>query len=275
MTTRAGPLSGIRVIDFGHYIAGPLTGMLLADQGADVIKVDRPNSDQPRTPQSAVFNRGKRRIELDLKLSSDLERAKALVKTADVVIENFRPGVMKRLGLDAETLTALNSRLIYLSLPGFASTDPQRADIRAFEGVLGAATGLFTDLQELRRLLGGRPVYTPIPVASTYGAIHGATAVTFALYHREKTGQGEQIEAPLAAAALSALAIINMKIDTKPKRYDAPALTPEEERRIPEWREQVAKQGDAALAKIGAEIVDQNQPQPQIIRRQMAGGSIS
>lgn len=260
LVKRNGPLSGIRVVDFGHYIAGPLTGMLLADQGADVIKVDRPHCARSKTPESAVFNRNKRRIELDLKNDADRDTAKALVASADVVIENFRPGVMKRLGLDAETLTALHPRLIYLSLPGFASTDRDNASIRAFEGVIGAATGLFTDPQELRRLLGGRPVYTPVPVASTYGAIHGATAVTLALYHREKTGQGEQIEVPLAAAALSALAIINMKIENKPNHYDAPALTTEEERLVPEWRELVDEQGDKAIAAIGAQITDQNQP---------------
>ena len=100
------PLAGIRVIDFGHYIAGPLTGMLLADQGAEVIKVDRPGKPDYDSPVNAVFNRGKNRITLDLKQSSDLETAKDLIQSADVLIENFRPGVMDRLGLGADAMTA-------------------------------------------------------------------------------------------------------------------------------------------------------------------------
>ena len=253
-------MSGIRVIDFGHYIAGPLCGMLLADQGADVIHVIRPGCVQSHTAEYAVFNRNKRCVELDLKDTADQKAAKQLVASADVVIENFRPGVMQRFGLDAATVTINNPALVYLSLPGFASTDKNKASVRAFEGVIAAATGLFTDLQELRRLLGACPVYTPVPVASTYGAIHGATAVTLALYRRETTGCGELIEVPLAAAALSALAVINMQIDGKPSRYDAPALTESEKRCVPGWRESVQRYGDSALSEIANELIDQNQP---------------
>ena len=253
-------MSGIRVIDFGHYIAGPLCGMLLADQGADVIHVIRPGCVQSHTAEYAVFNRNKRCVELDLKDTADQKAAKQLVASADVVIENFRPGVMQRFGLDAATVTINNPALVYLSLPGFASTDKNKASVRAFEGVIAAATGLFTDLQELRRLLGACPVYTPVPVASTYGAIHGATAVTLSLYRRETTGCGELIEVPLAAAALSALAVINMQIDGKPSRYDAPALTESEKRCVPGWRESVQRYGDSALSEIANELIDQNQP---------------
>lgn len=260
MTGSSGPLSGIRVIDFGHYIAGPLCGMLLADQGADVIHIARPGCEKSRTPEYAVFHRNKRCVVLNLKDASDQAAAKQLIASADVVIENFRPGVMQRFGLDAATVTINNPGLVYLSLPGFASTDTANASIRAFEGVIGAATGLFTDLQELRRLLGARPVYTPVPVASTYGAIHGATAVTLALYRRETAGCGEQIEVPLAAAALSALAVINMQIDGKPTRYDAPALTENEKRYVPTWRDDVKQYGDTSLPDIANELIDQNQP---------------
>ncbi len=260
MENSSAALKGIRVIDFGHYVAGPLCGMLLADQGADVISISRPGCDQSRTPEYAVLNRNKRCIELNLKDHADLQQARRLVGSADVVIENFRPGVMQRYGLDATTLAAVHPGIVYLSLPGFASTDTANASIRAFEGIIGAATGLFTDLQELRRLLGGRPVYTPIPVASTYAAIHGATAVTLAIYHRENTGRGELIEVPLAAAALSALAVINMKIEGKPARYDAPALTEREQHCVAQWRCDVREHGDVALAAIASGIVDQHQP---------------
>ena len=137
----APPLAGVRVVDFGHYIAGPLAGMLLADQGAQIIKVDRPGTRSANAGDAAdaMYNRGKTRLELDLKSEAGLAAARRLIAAADVVIENFRPGVMDRLGLGAHVLTERHPRLIYLSLPGFASTDLGKANIRAFEGVLNAA----------------------------------------------------------------------------------------------------------------------------------------
>ena len=210
------PLTGIRVVDFGHYIAGPLTGMLLADQGAEVIKVDRSGKPDYDTPANGVFNRGKQRITLDLKDADDLATAVNLIQSADVVIENFRPGVMQRLGLGAEDMTALNPGLVYLSLPGFASTD-ERASIRAFEGIISAAIGQYTDLQSRRADL--PPVYTPMPLGSTYGAIHGAIAVTLALYAREESGCGDVIESSLVGAAMSAMAVIMLDVADKPMRY--------------------------------------------------------
>ena len=214
------PLTGIRVVDFGHYIAGPLTGMLLADQGAEVIKVDRPGTPDYDTPANGVFNRGKQRITLDLKNADDLATAVKLIRSADVVIENFRPGIMQRLGLGAEEMTALNPGLVYLSLPGFASTD-ERAPIRAFEGIISAAIGQYTDLQSRRPDL--PPVYTPMPLGSTYGAIHGAIAVVLALYAREESGCGDVIEVSLVGAAMSAMAVIMLDVADKPARYGTPA----------------------------------------------------
>ncbi len=214
------PLTGIRVVDFGHYIAGPLTGMLLADQGAEVIKVDRPGKPDYDTPANGVFNRGKQRITLDLKDADDLATAVNLIQSADVVIENFRPGVMQRLGLGTEDMTALNPGLVYLSLPGFASTD-ERASIRAFEGIISAAIGQYTDLQSRRADL--PPVYTPMPLGSTYGAIHGAIAIALALYAREESGCGDVIESSLVGAAMSAMAVIMLEVADKPMRYSSPS----------------------------------------------------
>src|SRR2546423_5208960 len=116
-----GALIGMRVIAFGQYIAGPLTAMLLGDQGADVIHVDPPGGPVWNTPANATWNRGKRSISLDLKQPDDVDVARRLMASADVVIENFRPGVMARLGLGAETAMAANPQLIYCALPGFAS----------------------------------------------------------------------------------------------------------------------------------------------------------
>ena len=212
------PLAGFRVIDFGHYLAGPLAGMLLADQGAEVIKVDRPGQPACATPAGAVFNRGKQTLELNLKSAAGRDAARQLVASADVVIENFRPGVMQRLGLGSAAMVAPNPRLVYLSLPGFGAGE-ERASLRAFEGVLGAATGLFTDLHSIRRELHAPPQYTPIPLASAYGAVHGALAVTLALYAREESGRGEVIEVPLAGAALSAMGAFLLRVAAAPARY--------------------------------------------------------
>jgi crotonobetainyl-CoA:carnitine CoA-transferase CaiB-like acyl-CoA transferase len=133
----AGALEGTRVIDFGQYIAGPMAAMLLADQGADVVRVEPPGGPRFDRPANATWNRGKRNVVLDLKDPGDLAVAKRLVASADVVIENFRPGVMDRLGLGSVAMTAVNPRLVYCSLPGFAGDDP-RAGVAAWEGVVGA-----------------------------------------------------------------------------------------------------------------------------------------
>lgn len=108
-----GPLAGIRVIDFGQYIAGPAVGMILADQGAEVVRVDPPGGPRWHTPANAILNRGKQSIVLDLKHGEDNEIAQRLIATADVVVENFRPGVMARLGLGAEDMTGRYPGLVY------------------------------------------------------------------------------------------------------------------------------------------------------------------
>ena len=164
MNTR-GALSGIQVLDFGQYIAGPLAAMLLGDHGAEVIRIDPPGGPRYKTDAYATWNRNKRSIVLDLKSPADRDTALALIDRADVLIENFRPGVMQRLGLGAADMTARNPRLVYCAMPGFAPIDP-RSHLRAWEGVLGAATGAYRPgpLDE------ERPVFTVVPYASAYGA---------------------------------------------------------------------------------------------------------
>src|SRR5438477_6501282 len=118
-------LQGLRVLDFGQYIAAPLASLLLADQGAEVIHVDPPGGPRCRHPADAFYNRNKQRITLDLKDPADAAVAHRLIEGADVLVENFRPGVMPRLGLGYEHLSAQNEDLIYCSTPGFASDDPR------------------------------------------------------------------------------------------------------------------------------------------------------
>ena len=188
----ASALEHIRVIHFGHYIAGPLTGMLLADQGADVIKVDPPGGPRWDTPANATWNRGKRSILLDLKSSSDLDTARKLIQSADVVIENFRPGVMDRLGLGPVAMTDSNPSLIYCSIPGFASDDP-RASMPAYEGIIGAATATYRTSDDSTMTDNSRPRYTAIPIASVYGAFQSSIAITMALNAREKGNLGQHL----------------------------------------------------------------------------------
>ena len=215
------PLANIRVLDFGQYFAGPLVGMVLADLGAEVIRIDPPGGTRLKTPAAAMFSRGKKSLVLDLKTDRDRETALELVARSDVLIENFRPGVMKRLGLDADVVRAVNNRLVYLSMPGFASTDDALADLPAWEAVIAALTGQFTDMGLNRRLMGINPSFTPLALASAYGAAFGAMAVLFALRARDRNG-GDHIETPLASALFEGLVYNCEQIENYPERYKSP-----------------------------------------------------
>jgi crotonobetainyl-CoA:carnitine CoA-transferase CaiB-like acyl-CoA transferase len=213
------PLSGLRVIDFGQYIAGPAVAMILADQGADVIRVEAPGGPVWDSPANAILNRGKRSIRLDLKRDEEWEIARRLVAGADVVVENFRPGVMARLGLGAEAMTEANPRLVYLSLPGFSSRDQERAGLQAFEGIVAASVGQFTDMGLNRILMGINPSFSPLTLASAYAATLATTAVALALFDRERSGRGDVIEVPLAAALFEGLAYNVLHMEGYPERY--------------------------------------------------------
>jgi crotonobetainyl-CoA:carnitine CoA-transferase CaiB-like acyl-CoA transferase len=193
-----GALDGIRVIDFGHYLAGPLAAVMLADQGAEVIHVDPPGGPRWKSEADAFLQRGKRRIALDLKSPSDRDTACRLLDTADVAIENFRPGVMDRLGLGAEDATRRNPGLIYCSIPGFAADDP-RASVQAWEGILDAATDNCIPRagEETPGWDWSRPFYSAVPLASNFGAFLGATGTVMALIARQRTGLGQRVEVPM------------------------------------------------------------------------------
>lgn len=215
------PLSHIRVLDLGHYLAGPLAGMMLADMGAEVIRIDPPGGPVFKDPVTDMLSRGKSSLVLDLKSGTGRDTAIELARRADVLIENFRPGVMNRLGLGPDVLRKANDQLIYLSLPGFASTDPELAGVPAWEAVIAARTGQFTDMGLNRRLMGINPSFTPLTLASAYGASFGAMAVLFALRARDTNG-GDHIEVPLAAALLEGLVYNCERIEDYPQRYKSP-----------------------------------------------------
>ncbi len=212
-----GALDNVRVIDFGHYVAGPVTGMLLADQGAEVIKVDPPGGPVFRSPANRTWNRGKKSICLDLKSPEDVAVARSLILEADVVIENFRPGVMSGFGLDADALRRENPGLIYASLPGFAPEDP-RSGRPCWEGVVLAATDTFRPLADYRDMVQmlhrpldrrqGTPAFTPEPVASMYAAFIASLCIATALHARAATGRGQRVQVPLFDAMLQAVGIL-------------------------------------------------------------------
>lgn len=213
------PLHGVKVIDFGQYIAGPAVAMILADLGATVIHIDPPCGPLWDSPANAVLNRNKFCLQLDLKSAEGLQDAKALIASADIVIENFRPTVMQRLGLDFAELRQQRPELITLSIPGFASNDELRRDWRAFESIIASASGVFTDMGQNRVLMGINPSFSPLPLASSYGTMLAVSAVVLALQARQRSGLGDQIEVPLAAAVMEGLSYNSIKIEGYPLRY--------------------------------------------------------
>jgi crotonobetainyl-CoA:carnitine CoA-transferase CaiB-like acyl-CoA transferase len=225
------PLKGIRVLDFGHYLAGPIVGMILADQGAEVIRIDPPDGPRWRNQANAILGRGKKSIVLDLKTAEGCKTAQDLAVRSDLLVENFRPGVMDRLGLGADRLMEINPALVYLSLPGFSSRDSALSATKAFEGVIAAASGQFTDMGLSRVLMGINPSFTPLPLASAYAATLGATAAVLALNKRKQSGNGERIEVPLASALLEGLVYNAMYVENYPERYKSPREREIERRR--------------------------------------------
>lgn len=213
------PLRNVRVIDFGQYIAGPAVAMILADLGATVIHIDPLTGPLWDSPANAVLNRNKHCLQLDLKSTEGLKDAMALIASADILIENFRPGVMQRLGIDFAALRRQRPELITLSIPGFATNDELRRDWRAFESIIASASGVFTDMGQNRVLMGINPSFSPLPLASSYGTMLAVSAVVLALQARQSSGLGDQIEVPLAAAVMEGLSYNSIKIDGYPLRY--------------------------------------------------------
>ena len=195
-----GTLKGLRVIDFGQYIAGPMAAMILADYGADVIHVDPPGGPRWNAYEAnAVLMRGKRNIVLDLNDPGDLATATRLIETADVVIENFRPGVMSRFGLGKGNFYASNPALIYCSIPGFSERDA-RAALRGWEGIVSAEAGLYTGMRAQTR-------FNALTLASVFAAAEAVHSIIAALIVREKCGKGQSVEVSLYDACFEAQGI--------------------------------------------------------------------
>lgn len=219
MTRSTLPLFGVKVVDFGQYIAGPAAAMILGDLGATVVHIDPPSGPLWTSPANAILHRNKLVLRIDLKTAEGLSQAKALIDEADIVIENFRPGVLKRLGIDFTELREARPGLITVSIPGYASDDTLRREWRAFESVVAASAGVFTDMGLNRVLMGKIPYFSALALSSAYGTMLAASAAVLALQARERSGTGDRIEVPLICAVMEALAYNSLLIEDIPPRY--------------------------------------------------------
>jgi crotonobetainyl-CoA:carnitine CoA-transferase CaiB-like acyl-CoA transferase len=198
MPETRGALDGITVLDGASYLAGPYGAMMLADLGASVIKVESLEGDSFRElPGFYGWNRGKRSVAVNLKEPAGREVLQRLVKTADVLIQNMRPGVAERLGMDSAALRALNPRLIYCAMTAFGPDGPYR-DRPGYDPVLQAMGGV----QHLQGF-GGPPQFVRVAVTDYYTAALGAQAVLAALFVRERTGRGQHVETSLLQGVLA------------------------------------------------------------------------
>jgi len=214
------PLCNVRVINIGTGWAGRVASMLLADQGADVIEIVRPG--RAAHPCDPLLDRGKQLFEADLKDATTRASVRELLTESDVVFENMRTGAAEKLGVDYASIDNVG-RLIYVSLPGFARGD-ENHDYPAWEGMIGAAAGVYTDIPPLGPLIGGNPVYSAIPMASAYGGVLAAVSASMGLFHRQRSGRGQRIEVPLADAVMSAMALLIVRIAGQPPRYNFPPV---------------------------------------------------
>jgi crotonobetainyl-CoA:carnitine CoA-transferase CaiB-like acyl-CoA transferase len=204
-----GPLSGLLVADFSRILAGPYATMLLADLGAEVVKVESPGGDDTRTWMPPIrdgvstyylgVNRNKRSIALDLKDPGDVSVAQRLAARADVMIENFRPGGLKRFGLDYETVAAGNAGIVYASISGFGTG--AGAGYPGYDLMVQAISGLMS----LTGDPDGPPYRAGISVFDVMAGLHANIGILAALRHRDATGAGQHVEVNLLSSALSGL----------------------------------------------------------------------
>jgi len=200
-------LEGIRVLELGQVMAGPFCALQLCDMGADVIKVEPPDGDPTRQMGAragtdsmcfAAMNRGKRGIVLDLKSAAGRDTLVRLAARADIFIENFRPGVMRSLGLDYPALSAVNERLIYASISGYGQTGPDRSK-GGFDLVAQGASGLMSVTGEP----GGPPVKAGVPLTDLGAGLFALAAILAALHYRHRSGRGQYIDTSLLEAGLA------------------------------------------------------------------------
>jgi glutaryl-CoA transferase len=223
----AGALSGVRVLDMSRVLAGPWCGQILADLGAEVIKVERPGSgddtrgwgppyltdrDGNETHESAYFlgaNRGKKSVTLDIAKPAGQQIARRLATQCDVLIENYKAGDLARYTLGYEQLRALNPGLIYCSITGFGQTGPMR-NVAGYDFIIQAMGGLMSITGEADGQPGGGPQKVGVAVADISTGMYATVAILAALFHRTRTGEGQHIDMALLDAQVAVVANMNM-----------------------------------------------------------------
>jgi CoA:oxalate CoA-transferase len=203
-------LENVRILDLTRVLSGPFCTAMLADMGADVIKVEHPKGgDGAREPSAAIngeslyfmsLNRGKKGIALNLKDEKGIKILKRLVEKSDVVVENFRPGVMEKLGLSYEALKKINPAIIYASISGFGQYSPMK-DLPAFDMVAQAMGGIMS----VNGQIGAPPTRVGVSMGDTSTALYTAFAIVTALYNKEKTGKGQAIDVSMVDSVFSLL----------------------------------------------------------------------
>jgi crotonobetainyl-CoA:carnitine CoA-transferase CaiB-like acyl-CoA transferase len=209
-TSGSGPLAGLLVADFSRILAGPYATMLLADLGAEVVKVEGPRGDDTRTWQPPVrdgvatyylgVNRGKRSVVLDLDDPADADAARELARRADVLVENFKPGGLVRFGLDHESVSATNPGIVYASISGFG-TAPGGRSLPGYDLIVQAISGFMS----LTGDADGEPYRAGVALFDVMAGLHATAGVLAALHHRRETGRGQHVEVNLLSSALSGL----------------------------------------------------------------------
>ena len=205
-----GPLEGIKVLDLSAMVSGPIAATLLADQGAEVIKVEPKIGEQMRhmgkpfngvPPTFYSCNRGKKSLAIDLKLPEGKLILQQLILDSDVLIQNFRPGAIDRMGFGEEAVRAINSKIIYVSISGFGEKGPY-AHQRVYDPVIQALAGA-TDIQADKKA--GRPKMFRVIIADKVTALGAAQAITAALFYRERSGKGQHIRLSMLDAMIGFL----------------------------------------------------------------------
>src|SRR5690625_470024 len=239
MSERQAPLAGVRVLDLSRILAGPWCTQNLADLGADVIKIERPgtgddtrgwgppylkDADGKDTTESAYFlsaNRNKRSVAIDFSTPEGADLIREMVKECDILVENFKVGGLKKYGLDYETLSKINPRLIYCSVTGFGQTGPM-ASLPGYDFMIQGMGGLMSITGERDDLPGGGPQKAGVAVTDLITGMYATVGILGALHECNRSGKGQHIDVALLDSHIALLANQNLNYMTtgvSPKRY--------------------------------------------------------
>jgi crotonobetainyl-CoA:carnitine CoA-transferase CaiB-like acyl-CoA transferase len=285
-TRRARPLDGIRALDLSRFIAGPYIGRLLADLGADVVKIEPPEGDVTRLfgvvrdGLAGLYvqeNAGKRNVCIDLKAEGAAELVLDLAQQADVVIENFRPGVIDRLGIGWQKLAGVNPRLVLVSISGFGQAGPE-SQRQAYAPIIHAESGWVGRKAEL---LGEAPRDSVVSFADSIAGLHGMVALLSALYMRERTGEGQHLDISMLDAWHSTDDYVHYLLDGAKKPvlqggevFEAPGGLLMLNRTLPHvWKLLKDAYGIVSEEPAGADVATKERCRRQAIHRWMASFS--